>query len=110
VSPDEQLFAVTSRIEPSGRARMAELRAEHLRYVLAMRERITHGGVYMGPDGPEAISMVLRASSAEEIQELAAQDPYRELYSSVEVSRFVQRVPEAHEGELQQMLDEALGG
>jgi uncharacterized protein YciI len=109
MSGDQELFFVLSRIEPSRRADMGALRAEHLQFVLAMRDRVQHGGVLTGPDGPEAISMVLSATSRDEAIELVAADPYRALYSTVEVARFVQRVPEAHEGELRAMLEEALG-
>ena len=59
----DELYFVLSRVDLSGRARMAELRAEHLEYVLAMRERVQHGGLLAGADGPEAISMVLSATS-----------------------------------------------
>jgi uncharacterized protein YciI len=109
MNDDRELFFVLSTIEPARRADMGGLRAEHLQFVLAMRDRVQHGGVLAGPEGPEAISMVLAAASREEAVELVAADPYRALYSSVEVSRFVQRVPEAHEGELREMLEEALG-
>lgn len=110
MSAGEPLYFVLFRIDPSQRGRMAELRTEHLLHVISMGDRIVHGGLLMGSDGPDGVSMVLRATSAEEVGELIAKDPYRDLCSSVEIAPFVQRIPEGSQGELRQLLDEALRG
>ncbi len=107
---DPDLYFVLSRIDPDRRSRLGDLRADHLSYVLAMAERVHHGGLLTGPDGPDAITMVVSAGSLNEAAELMAGDPYRPLYASVEVSRFIQRIPEAYVGELRQMLDDARAG
>lgn len=87
-------FVISCSIPEERRADVAALRPAHLAHVARHRDRIAYGGV-VGPRNapPEALYYFLDVNSQAEATAFVDADPYRPLYSIVQVRAFGQRLP-----------------
>ena len=101
------VWLVMCHFDPDARERMLELRAAHLEFAIGERDRIRYGGLLSGPSGPTGIAYFVEAADRTEVEAWTRRDPYGSVYASVEVTPFVQRIPEGGPRELERLLDAA---
>lgn len=103
---DTTLYLVRCEFDPARKRELPELRAAHLRHILAHLERIEFGGL-VGPQDqpPESIVLLVRAGSRAEVEQLIGADPYVGTWCSTVVEEFQRRLPETREGELVEALE-----
>lgn len=104
-----QIFCVD---DPGKRGLRQETRAEHLRYMIAHRDRILFGGPLKSEDGLRSIgsAFVLDHGTREEVDRFLAAEPYSAagLFETVLIHPIAVMVPESRPGFLAEELDREL--
>lgn len=107
----ERSYLLNCILDPAKGAALAELRAAHLAHIVQHQADIIFGGVLGAADAPpEAICLVIRASSRDEVAAMARADPYAQAYAEVRISEFQQRIPEQYPGQLARARDAFAAG
>ncbi|WP_137391487.1 YciI family protein [Rhodoligotrophos defluvii] len=104
-----QIFCLDDPHKPGLRS---QIRARHLRYMIAHRDRILFGGPMKAEDGITSIgsAFVLDYDSRAEVDRFLAEEPYMQagLFSAVQIHPLVVMVPEQNAGFLEEELKREL--
>ena len=102
-------FHVLCLDDPTKTALRQSLRAEHLEYIVARKDKLISGGPLRSDDGqtPLGAVYVLDADTRDEVAEFFAKEPYMQasLFRDVQIHRIAIMVPERHAGFLEQELE-----
>lgn len=104
-----QIFCIDDPARPGLRERM---RAKHLRYMMAHRDRVLFGGPIRDAEDRHSIgsAFALDYKTREEVDRFLAAEPYcvAGVFSSVSVHPIKVMVPEPHRGFLEEELQREL--
>lgn len=103
-------YMLSCTVDPAKRELLAALRAAHLTHIVNHQAEIIFGGVLGADEPPEAILLVVRANSLDEVDVMARADPYAQTYSEIRISEFQQRIPEKFPGQLAEVRDALAAG
>jgi len=98
------LFAFICIDKPCRAELRQRVRAEHIEYMIAVKDRTVFGGPLQSDDGATTFGSVFAIDFAdrEAAERFIAQEPYfrNGLFESVQIRRWGQMVPETEEGSL----------
>lgn len=102
------LFAFIVIDRPDSAELRDRLRADHIEYMLRVKDRTVFGGPLLDGDG-KTLGSILAADfkSRDAAEAFIAEEPYTKggLFESVVIRRWKAMVPEPHEGFLQEELE-----
>jgi uncharacterized protein YciI len=81
-------------VNPIKNSDLKTLREAHIEYIEKFSSLIIYGGVCGNNDMPyQSICFFLNVESEQEALNFVNQDPYSTTYSSVEIKKFTQKIP-----------------
>lgn len=107
-------FQIFCLDDPEKRALRAKIRPEHLRYMIAHKDRILFGGPLKSADGTASIgsAFALDYLTRAEVDDFLAAEPYAKsnLFNTILIHPIAVMVPECRLGFLEEELERELAG